>query len=585
VPSDDGTIHGAANRDFTRAFMQRAVPVSEQGRLVDGEGKLNQDGVSRVRNAIFARAFGDSEKGLSAISRMSESTDNNVKNITNGLLAKAGQIAALKEAAKAGTRHKEFDIAPDLATAMEKYAALRESGTSVEEYIQQGNLFGSETTPFQTRVIQVFDAHKRSPKAIRSIVENFIDIANEAGDPNQQNLFGEAPEIDAASSFEAAVKIYEDENESSESEQTGLFADQGLPVRPASDGESLSNAEAESGEQKESENLNEKKKEAKPPREFSSTQINVPAEQAREIVEFAKRLIPKSELAEDGYEEDQHITAKFGTETNDVEDIQRVVAGVAPFSVTLGKISIFDTNPDFDVVKIDVESPELHAINKLIGDNLKNGDTHPVFKPHETLAYVKKGEGAKYVGNSEFEGTKIYFDKLIFSDKNRNKIEIPLTGKQQSNKETDSGNVPLYSKPTNINTAFADVVERYFAGKLKEGSNPVVMIPPPILKKLGSQSRYVTIHKAVLDKITGRFPAPGKKTHKLTKDNLLKLPEAIADPVMVFDSAQKDGSFVFVTDLKDAAGDTVLVIVKPNISVRSRIAPNRFEKYEIDVIP
>ncbi|MDQ3711508.1 MAG: hypothetical protein M3388_04740, partial [Acidobacteriota bacterium] len=223
VPSDDGTIHTAANRDFTRAFLQRAVPTSEQGRLVDADGRLNQDGANRVRNAIFAKAFGDSERGLAAIQRMSESTDNNVKNITGGLLAKAGALASLKQAAKEGTRHKEFNIAPDLATAMEKYAGLKDSGTSVDDYISQGNLFGAETTPFQTRVMQVFDQHRRSPKAIRSIVGNFLDLAEEAGDPNQRNFFGEKDAIDIKSAFEAAVKKYEDTTRSNEPAQDGLF--------------------------------------------------------------------------------------------------------------------------------------------------------------------------------------------------------------------------------------------------------------------------------------------------------------------------------------------------------------------------
>ena len=169
VASDDGTIHGGANRDFVRDFVE-SVPASERGTLQMPDGSLSQEGVARVKNAIFARAFGDSETGLAAIQRMAESTDNNVKNITNGLLAKSGQIAALKEAAKAGTRHKDFDIAPDLGKAMEKYASLKDSGTSLGEYIQQGNLFGAETTPFQTRVMQVFDEHKRSPKAISTII-------------------------------------------------------------------------------------------------------------------------------------------------------------------------------------------------------------------------------------------------------------------------------------------------------------------------------------------------------------------------------------------------------------------------------
>lgn len=222
VASDDGTIHGAANRDFIRAFMAKAVGTAEQNRFLTSDGTLNQDGVNRVRNAIFAKAFGESEAGLNAIARMSESTDNNVKNITSALLAKAPQIAELKELVKSGNRYKEINIAGDLAKAMEKYSALRDSGTSVDDYIQQGTLFGAETTPFQTRIMQVFDTHKRSPKAIRGIIDNFLAAGEAFGNPNQINLFGESEPISVESIFEGAVKAYE-RGITTEPQTVGLF--------------------------------------------------------------------------------------------------------------------------------------------------------------------------------------------------------------------------------------------------------------------------------------------------------------------------------------------------------------------------
>lgn len=209
VPAEDGSIHGAANRDFIRGFMDRIAGTNDRSRLVNADGSLNQEGVLRVRNAIFAKAFGDSPAGLAALQRMSESTDNNVRNITAALLSRAPQLAELKELVARGDRFPEFDITPDLARAMEKYAALKETGASVDEYIQQGNLFGAETTPFQTRIIQVFDAHKRGVKAVRSILDNFLSAAEAFGNPNQQNLFGAPEKVNVESVFEGATRAYE----------------------------------------------------------------------------------------------------------------------------------------------------------------------------------------------------------------------------------------------------------------------------------------------------------------------------------------------------------------------------------------
>lgn len=225
VPAEDGTIHGAANRDFVRAFLDRTTSTSERNRFVDSEGKLNQEGVTRVKNAIFAKAFGSSDMGMATLQRMAESTDSNIKNITNALLAKAGELSSFAEATKDSRRFKELDIAPDFARAVEKYSELKESGTSLDEYIQQGNLFGADTSPLQTRVMQVFDFYKRRTRAIRTIIDNYIQAAEAVGDPNQQGLFGDTEIPSKESIFEGAVKAYEEEH--GQEEQNDLFdADQ-----------------------------------------------------------------------------------------------------------------------------------------------------------------------------------------------------------------------------------------------------------------------------------------------------------------------------------------------------------------------
>jgi 2'-5' RNA ligase len=177
----------------------------------------------------------------------------------------------------------------------------------------------------------------------------------------------------------------------------------------------------------------------KPPREFSSTQVNVPKDVSEKIQSFAKKLIPEQDLTDDGYEDKPHITAKFGLHADTVPpEVEAIVKKTTPFDVTLGKVSIFKNNPDFDVVKIDVDSPELHALNKKLAE-LPNGDEHPTYKPHLTLAYVKKGAGQKYVGNTDFEGQKIPFDALVFSAKDRSKTALKFEGatERQPVKQSD----------------------------------------------------------------------------------------------------------------------------------------------------
>lgn len=205
--AEDGSIVSKANREFIRTFIGQVIPEAERNRYVDDNYQLSQEGANRVRNAVFASAFGDSERGLSAIQRLAESTNNNVRNITNGLLKSAGKLAELKTAAADGVRHAGLDITNDLASAMEKLSTLKEQGSSVDEYLRQQNLFEDDLSPFQKLILQTLENHNRSPKAVASIIGNYVTMADEAGHPKQSSLFGDE-KVDAPAFFQRAIDEY-----------------------------------------------------------------------------------------------------------------------------------------------------------------------------------------------------------------------------------------------------------------------------------------------------------------------------------------------------------------------------------------
>lgn len=177
--------------------------------------------------------------------------------------------------------------------------------------------------------------------------------------------------------------------------------------------------------------------EVEKPREFSSTQVNLPPDVADSVRQTAAK-IPDEDLVEDGREDEPHTTVKFGLHTNDAEDVRPLLANEPPVKVKFGKVSLFE-NDDADVVKIDVDSPDLHRLNKKIADALPHTDTRPEYKPHVTLAYVKPGMGKKYLGLNDLEGQEITLNAITFSGKDRQKIEIPLGGRSI---ESSNASVP-----------------------------------------------------------------------------------------------------------------------------------------------
>lgn len=159
--------------------------------------------------------------------------------------------------------------------------------------------------------------------------------------------------------------------------------------------------------------------------DYSSLQCCLPVTIAREVYQWGLDHIPDSELAEDGRETDIHVTLKYGLHDHDPYVVRRIFLNQKPIEIVLGQISIFESS-DADVVKIEIISPELCRLNRLVSGTFEHTDTHPQYVPHVTLAYVKKGFGQKYVGLKDFEGKKVALDSILFSGNDNRRTLIPL---------------------------------------------------------------------------------------------------------------------------------------------------------------
>lgn len=138
--------------------------------------------------------------------------------------------------------------------------------------------------------------------------------------------------------------------------------------------------------------------------DYASTSILAPDEVADFIMEWGRLNIPDDALAEDGREDHPHVTVKYGLTTRDLPpELSEIAKTTKPFPIFMGVISLFTTNPKHDVVKIDVESPVLRALNKRISDAIPHEDTYPTYHPHLTVAYVQKGTCDHLDGDDPFK--------------------------------------------------------------------------------------------------------------------------------------------------------------------------------------
>lgn len=159
--------------------------------------------------------------------------------------------------------------------------------------------------------------------------------------------------------------------------------------------------------------------------DFSSVQMDFPDKIAEEIRNWCRCKIPGDMLADDGREDHIHVTVKYGIHITDFTELREIFKDVKPIKAKLGKITLFNAD-DHDVVKIDVISPELQKLNRIISKTFEVTDTYPQYIPHVTLCYVKKSYGGLFEGNTDFRGKKIILDTVLFSGRDNRQTSFKL---------------------------------------------------------------------------------------------------------------------------------------------------------------
>ncbi len=179
-----GDLYSKGQEMNLRQFMQ-GVPPTERGAMMQGNGELSQAGVQRVRNAVFAKAYGDP----AMLAALTESTDSNVRNILAGMLRAAPDVARLQDLIAAGAR-EGIDVAPELARAVQTFSKLRADGMTVEQFRAQGSLIDGPLAPELDALLQGLNDNARAPKRVAEMIRGMVAAVDALGDPRQADMLG-----------------------------------------------------------------------------------------------------------------------------------------------------------------------------------------------------------------------------------------------------------------------------------------------------------------------------------------------------------------------------------------------------------
>ena len=146
------------------------------------------------------------------------------------------------------------------------------------------------------------------------------------------------------------------------------------------------------------------------------------------LTPFIANFIDSRDLADSGIETDTHITVIYGITENDPGAVQACLDSI-PVGVffTVGNTIIFQED-DYDVVVLEIDSPELDALHQAIKESVPNEQTYDTYVPHITLAYVKRGTGMMYAGQpilpGQVSGEVFARDAAMFSDFDGNMTKL-----------------------------------------------------------------------------------------------------------------------------------------------------------------
>ena len=179
-------ITAPENAAFLKSFME-AMPRSQRNAMSDADGGLNGFGRRHLREALYARAWGDPD----IIELMTEGQRGALKGLFDALEASAPAWAALKADIEAGRVLPEMDISGYVLDAMRMIATARRIAArdkqplakALDDLLNSPDMIEGAVSPLTAALLRKFWRNGRAAPEdeVASFLTRYADEARKAG--------------------------------------------------------------------------------------------------------------------------------------------------------------------------------------------------------------------------------------------------------------------------------------------------------------------------------------------------------------------------------------------------------------------
>ena len=186
--NDTGDLTTAANQSYAWQIANKIIPQSEINEYTDERGQISSDGYQRIRRAIFATAYQNQE----LIAKMTQSTDDDIKNISNAILYAAPEIAHVNLAMKEKQAY-QYDLSKTISDAVTRYDEIKKGDGNVQHFIKQNETAFFDKAPDEViQLLTIFEANKRNAKGLERFLAGIARAIEAQGNPQNVGLFGDS---------------------------------------------------------------------------------------------------------------------------------------------------------------------------------------------------------------------------------------------------------------------------------------------------------------------------------------------------------------------------------------------------------